>query len=127
MVSLSKRVASSLLRTRDYPDPAESWWPASELQCVFLGQRGYHPRVRGVPLPVADVLLREAPDTGPLSLRSDPTPPAPRAFGGGDHWGLVLLTPEKMAGREPAGADPNAPNSERTSVVYLGKQVNESG
>ena len=37
---------------------------------VSLGQRGYHPRVCGLPLPVADVLLGEAPDTSPLSLRS---------------------------------------------------------
>ena len=32
-----------------------------------------------------------------------------------------------MAGREPAGADHNAPNSERTSSVHLAEQVDESG
>ena len=34
---------------------------------------------------------------------------------------------EKTAARKPAGADHNALNSERTSVVHLGEQVYKSG
>ena len=37
------------------------------------------------------------------------------------------MPPEKLAGGEPASAEHNAPNSERTSAVHLGKQVDESG
>jgi len=36
------------------------------------------------------------------------------------------LAPEKLARGEPDGADHNAPNSERTSAVHLGEQVDES-
>ena len=79
MASLSKRDASSLLRARDFAGSLTTDI-MTPLQCVSLGQCGYHPRVCGLPLPVADVLLREAPDTTPSGLRSAPHPLEP--FGG---------------------------------------------